>query len=744
MKTQLKTLINGLLLAGSMSVAMQGIAGTTTRVSVASDSTQGNNESKYASITADGRFIAFRSFANNLVVGDTNGRDDIFVHDRQTGETTLVSVASDGTQGNSTSTLNAYSMSTDGRFIAFRSFSDNLVTGDTNGEADIFVHDRQTGETTRISVASDGTQGNNTSSSPAISADGRFIAFKSDATDLVAGDTNSRGDIFVHDRLTGETSRVSVASDGTQGNNFTHYPSISANGRFVGFFSGSNNLVADDTNGKFDIFVHDRQTSKTTRVSVASDGTQGNNSSPFYSPPSFSADGRFVTFASAASNLVTEDTNGASDIFLHDRLTGETSRVSVASDGTQGNNFTHYPSISANGRFVGFFSGSNNLVADDTNGKFDIFVHDRQTSKTTRVSVASDGTQGNNSSPFYSPPSFSADGRFVTFASAASNLVTEDTNGASDIFLHDRQTGETSLVSVAINGINSENYKNIFYPFISADGRFVAYSSNAKNLVAGDTNLLSDVFVYALSDTTPPPTSTPAKLELTATINGNDTLPKPGPALSNSGSPANWQYNVTKSGDETASLVRLYGKQIEPVRDSKWTLLCALGDITGSNTASCSSSSLIADGAAKILLSAQGRDKNGDKVIIGTPAWYVGGADTSAPALSLEVLLNGVDDDNAAPGVDLTTGDSVTYTYNVTNIGPFALTNVRVFDRDRLPVKTDWKRACVFDTIVPAESVSCTRTITAGAGAIRRDVTVQSNYQSQRVKDDEASFYTGQ
>ncbi|MEE9493813.1 MAG: hypothetical protein V3W04_10600 [Gammaproteobacteria bacterium] len=625
MKTQLKTLINGLLLAGSMSVAMQGIAGTTTRVSVASDSTQGNNESKYASITADGRFIAFRSFANNLVAGDTNGRDDIFVHDRQTGETSLVSVASDGTQGNSTSTLNAYSMSTDGRFIAFRSFSDNLVTGDTNGEADIFVHDRQTGETTRISVASDGTQGNNTSSSPAISADGRFIAFKSDATDLVAGDTNSRGDIFVHDRLTGETSRVSVASDGTQGNNFTHYPSISANGRFVGFFSGSNNLVADDTNGKFDIFVHDRQTSKTTRVSVASDGTQGNNSSPFYSPPSFSADGRFVTFASAASNL-----------------------------------------------------------------------------------------------------------------------VTEDTNGASDIFLHDRQTGETSLVSVAINGINSENYKNIFYPFISADGRFVAYSSNAKNLVAGDTNLLSDVFVYALSDTTPPPTSTPAKLELTATINGNDTLPKPGPALSNSGSPANWQYNVTNSGDETASLVRLYGKQIEPVRDSKWTLLCALGDITGSNTASCSSSSLIADGAAKILLSAQGRDKNGDKVIIGTPAWYVGGADTSAPALSLEVLLNGVDDDNAAPGVDLTTGDSVTYTYNVTNIGPFALTNVRVFDRDRLPVKTDWKRACVFDTIVPAESVSCTRTITAGAGAIRRDVTVQSNYQSQRVKDDEASFYTGQ
>ena len=257
--------------------------------------------------------------------------------------------------------------------MVFYSSASNLVSGDTNGWSDIFVHDRQTGQTTRVSVASDGTQGNSASDKPSISSDGRYVAFKSTATNLVSGDTNGFIDVFVHDRQTGQTTRVSLASDSTQGNGDSYSPSISADGRYVAFRSSASNLVSGDTNGTSDIFVHDRQGGGTTRVSVASDGTQGNGDS--YSP-SISADGRYVAFMSAASNLVSGDTC-CSDIFVHDRQSGQTTRVSVASDGAQGNNHSWYPSISADGRYVAFHSYASNLVSGDTNSAPDVFVHDR-------------------------------------------------------------------------------------------------------------------------------------------------------------------------------------------------------------------------------------------------------------------------------------------------------------------------------------------------------------------------------
>jgi Ca2+-binding RTX toxin-like protein len=232
---------------------------------------------------------------------------------------------------------------------------------DTNGTYEIFCHDRQTGQTERVSVASDGTQGNDGSWVTSISADGRFVAFSSMASNLVPGDTNGREDVFVHDRQTGQTERVSVASNGTQGNRDSYAGSISADGRFVVFVSEAANLVQGDTNGTRDIFVHDRQTGRTERVSVASDGTEGNRGSE---APSISADGRFVVFHSEASNLVPGDRNGCADIFVHDRQTGRTERVSMASDGTEGTNYSYDPSISADGRFVAFRSLAINLVPD--------------------------------------------------------------------------------------------------------------------------------------------------------------------------------------------------------------------------------------------------------------------------------------------------------------------------------------------------------------------------------------------
>ncbi|MDL1921870.1 hypothetical protein FBQ95_04595 [Chloroflexi bacterium CFX3] len=404
-----------------------------------------------------------------------------------------VSVASDGTQANNGSA--ATTISANGRYVAFMSFASNLVSGDTNNAVDVFVHDRQTGQTTRVSVASDGTQGNGNSTQAAISADGRFVAFSSTASTLVSGDTNSRQDVFVHDRQTGQTTRVSVASDGTQGNGNSTQAAISADGRFVAFESSASNLVSDDTNGIDDVFVHDRQTGQTARVSVASDGTQGNVNAI---RAAISTDGRYVAFESGASNLVSGDTNNAFDVFVHDRQTGQTTRVSVASDGTQGNDVSSKSTISANGRYVAFESGATNLVSGDTNNANDIFMHDRQTGQTTRISLASNGAQANAVS---ATAAISADGRYVAFESFATNLVSGDTNDASDVFVHDRQTGQTNRISVALGDAQGNDIS--WRPDISADGRFVVFESLATNLVDGDTNASLDIFVASLLEIVP-------------------------------------------------------------------------------------------------------------------------------------------------------------------------------------------------------------------------------------------------
>ncbi len=380
------------------------------------------------------------------------------------------------------------SMSSDGRFVAFRSRASNLAQGDTNHVSDIFVHDRRSGATTRISVDSTGIQGNKASLAPSISPDGRFVAFESNASNLVPGDTNGFTDIFVHDRKSHQTTRVSIDSGGIQGNNFSMSPCISSSGRFVAFMSGASNLVAADTNSHYDIFVHDCHTGQTTRISVDSAGQQGNGRSDNVR---ISHDGRFATFVSDASNLVPGDSNGFSDIFVRDLQTHQTTRVSVDSAGIQGNYFSSAPSISSNGRCVAFMSGSTNLVLGDANGSWDTFVHDRQTGVTSRVSVDSRGVAGNNGGE---NSGISADGRFVAFNSWSNNLVPGDTSG-NDVFVHDRQTGHTIRVSVDSNGGQQNGNSNYSDPHISFDGRIVAFASDASNLVSGDTNYWWDIFI---------------------------------------------------------------------------------------------------------------------------------------------------------------------------------------------------------------------------------------------------------
>ncbi len=427
-------------LLGVMVTTSGADEGNTTRVSVDSSGNQANGFSDYPSINADGRYVAFTSWATDLVANDTNDTNDIFVHDRETGTTELVSVDNSGNQANKDS--GGPSISADGRFVAFGSWASSLVADDTNVSKDVFVHDRRTGTTELVSVDSSGNQANKDSSGPSISADGRFVAFTSWAPNLVANDTNDTNDIFVHDRETGTTELVSVDNSGNQANKDSGTPSISADGRFVAFASWATDLVAKDTNDTKDVFVHDRQTGTTRRVSV---GNSGNQASGYSYDPSINADGRFVAFTSRASNLVANDAC-CHDVFVRDQQMGTTRRVSVASSGSQANGVNNSPSISSNGRFVAFGSMSSNLVANDTNKTWDVFVRDQQTGTTRRVSVASSGSQANGSNHAFS--SISSDGHYLAFRSNATNLVPNDTNAAWDIFVHERDTSAPRVMRV--------------------------------------------------------------------------------------------------------------------------------------------------------------------------------------------------------------------------------------------------------------------------------------------------------
>ncbi|HET7856613.1 MAG TPA: PASTA domain-containing protein [Gaiellaceae bacterium] len=408
--------------------------------------------------------------------------------------TTRVSVAAGGAQANGHSLVPA--TSADGRFVAFYSEASNLVSEDTNGVRDVFVHDRGTGTTTRESVDGSGGQANGQSFSPTMSADGRFVAFYSHASNLVAGDTNGADDVFVRDRTSRTTARVSVATGGTQANGGSYVPALSADGRFVAFLSDASNLVAGDTNRVRDVFVHDRATGTTTRVDLAPDGQEANVGS---TGVAISGDGRFVAFASFASNLVVLDENEGSDIFVHDRAAATTERVNVYDPVTEAEGDSFRPAISADGRFVAFDSDAWNLVWGDLNIVADVFVHDRETGATTRVSVDDRGAEGNGPSL---APTLSTDGRFVAFSSDASNVVAADTNGSTDVFVHDRQSGATTRISVDSARVEANGDSS--RAALSGDGRFVAFDSAATNLVQGDTNQLNDVFVREPAAEPPP------------------------------------------------------------------------------------------------------------------------------------------------------------------------------------------------------------------------------------------------
>lgn len=388
----------------------------------------GDGSSSGVALNTDGSIAVFYSDADDLVPGDTNQARDVFVRDRNAGTTERVSVSNSGAQANGPSQTRgmAPAISDNGEIVAFYSDASNLVPNDNNGTTDVFVRDRQAGTTTLVSVNLSGTSGNRPSMLPSISADGRFVAFQSAASDLVPGDTNSATDIFIRDLQAGTTERLC----GVQPNGSSFSPSISGDGNFVAFVSAATNLDPNVTPGMLNIFVCDRAAGTVKSVSVSSTGVPGNGDSM---TPAISFDGSFVAFKSESDNLVPNDTNGVVDVFLHDRVAGTTERISVSFSGGNANEVSFPPAISDDGRFVAFGSAATNLVPNDANGAADVFVRDRQNGVTLLADLAPNGQQANGGTPDVAP-AISGDGKQVSFVSFATNLAPKNGNQSSDVF----------------------------------------------------------------------------------------------------------------------------------------------------------------------------------------------------------------------------------------------------------------------------------------------------------------------
>jgi hypothetical protein len=397
-------------------------------------------------------------------------------------------------------------MSAGGRFVAFSSDATNLVAGDRNAAEDVFLRDRRLKRTIRVSVASTGDGANGASYFPLISADGRLVFFRSVATNLVAADRNGQEDLFVHDRVTGRTERVSLGGIREKANKAptgSRHPgcdqwcanAVDGNGGALAFTARAPSLVRSNRHrGRAVVVKLERRT-----IGVRAGPRQRANGTSEAS--SISASGTMVAFRSFASNLVPDDTNGLPDAFVRDLSTGVTERVNVSTSGEQANDVTFRPMLSADGRFVGFRSRASVLVSDDTNDALDVFVHDRRTHKTRRISVSTGAAQAEGTGVswkiryynFMSRPFLSAHGRYAAFTSRARNLVRDDTNGFADVFVHDLASGQTVRVSVPDSGGEANSTSRV--TGISAGGRVVGFMSYANNLVRGDTNRLRDYFV---------------------------------------------------------------------------------------------------------------------------------------------------------------------------------------------------------------------------------------------------------
>jgi Tol biopolymer transport system component len=413
----------------------------TTRVSVSSTSAAANGPSSSSAISANGRYVAFVSASNNLVAKDTNRVADVFLRDRLRNATTRVSVGAAGVQANGPSA--GVTMSADGRWIAYSSSASNLVPGDTNGFADVFLFDRDKRRTTRVSVSRTGLQGNGGSAFPALSPDGAWIAFHSGSTNLIAHDTNRVVDVYLHGRKDGSTRRVSVGKDGAEADGASINAAVSTGGRYVAFQSGATNLISKDTNNVNDVFVRDTVARTTRRVSTA-----GDHRAQFKvgsGGPALSDNGRYIAFHTSVAGAHAPGDKAYGQVYLHDLAAGRTRLVSVPVSGGFATAVSSAPSISRDGRRVAYYS-----VAAVTAGRAavqdsELFVRDIRSGTVVRIGLTLEGARARGRTL---AGAISGDGRHVVFESLAWDLVAGDLNGVADTFVRDlRDFGADAIPS---------------------------------------------------------------------------------------------------------------------------------------------------------------------------------------------------------------------------------------------------------------------------------------------------------
>jgi Tol biopolymer transport system component len=421
------------------------IPASTERVALSSFGTQPDADvNREASLTPDARYVVFASDSPNLAPGATGGTGPfVYVRDRTAGTTELVSRGLGGASpnGGSVTLLGAPVISADGRYVAFASFASNLVPDDGNGAADVFVFDRVAATTRRVSVADDSGQANGQSLNPSISADGRFVAFQSSATNLAGDDTNGTTDVFVRNLGAGTTTRVSVGAGGVDANGPSTVTSgaLSADANFIAFASTAGNLVTNDQNGfASDVFVRRLPAGPTQLASLGSGGAQLSSATV---NGFLNADGRFLAYQCTDICGATTGNVHPTGIFVRDRQSGEVREANVSSGGEEANSSVFFGGLSPDGHHVAFASNASNLAGASPFGTFDLYVRDVTASTTERVSVSTAGDPANDAS-FTSGQILGADGRFVLFASPATNVVSGDTNGRRDLFLRDRGSAD--------------------------------------------------------------------------------------------------------------------------------------------------------------------------------------------------------------------------------------------------------------------------------------------------------------
>ncbi|GAA3092671.1 TolB family protein [Streptomyces rectiviolaceus] len=411
--------------------------------------------------------------------------------------TERVSIGPGGAQGNADSTSPA--ISADGHYVAFVSASRNLVANDTNGTPDAFVRDLRTGKTERVSVKSNGKASHGVVREVSLSPDGRYVVFTSTADDLVRGDPNDLDDVFLHDRNTGKTQRISPTGASYDGlrSRLTYDPAVSGDGRYVAYASGAEDLVEGDANQRDDVFLYDREKKTTEPAQLDNAGQQGQGDA---FAPAFAGDsgGRYLAFTSNASDLAgVEDHSSATDIFLRDREKGTTELISVP-HGYNRKTPSWGAALSGDARHVAFTSASRVLSPEGPSPHTvnNVFVYDRETQRMRLVSATADGTPADGAS---GDVSLSRDGRYAAFTSAASNLAPEDDGDSSaDVFLRDMVTGEVRLISGESEPV-SEDTEPGSRTGVSDEGGAVVFDSPAGNLVPDDTNGVPDVFLRRLS-----------------------------------------------------------------------------------------------------------------------------------------------------------------------------------------------------------------------------------------------------